>query len=73
LRGLATLRLYATGREWVANWVTAGVVIMQLGFGMLLIGKHGITGAAWTIVFAEILLAGVLFGTAGRTGDTMSD
>lgn len=73
LRGLATLRLYAIGHEGIANWLTAGVVIAQLGFGLILIGKHGITGAAWTIVLAEILLAGALFGTAGRTGDTMSD
>ena len=72
LRGLITLRLYAIGREWTVNWITAGVVVAQIGIGIILIGKHGITGAAWTIVLAEILLAGVLFGAAGRTGDTMS-
>lgn len=71
LRGLITLRLYAYHREWWVNRVTGVALIIQLIVGLWLIGEYGITGAAWTIVIAEIVLAGLLFGTAWRSGDTM--
>lgn len=71
LRGLITLRLYADHREWWVNGVTGVALIIQLIVGVWLIGEYGITGAAWTIVVAEIVLAGLLFGTAWRSGDTM--
>ncbi len=71
LRGLITLRLYAYHREWWVNGITGVTLIIQLIGGVWLIGEHGITGAAWTIVVAEIMLAGLLFGTAWRSGDTM--
>ena len=71
MRGLITLRLYAYQREWWVNIVTGLALIMQVILGLWLIGEYGIRGAAWTIVGAEILLAGLLFGTAWRSGDTM--
>lgn len=71
LRGLITLRLYAYHREWWVNGITGVALIVQLIVGGWLIGEYGITGAAWTIVIAEIALAGLLFGTAWRSGDTM--
>ncbi len=71
VRGLITLRLYAYQREWWVNGVTGLALIMQGILGLWLIGEYGIRGAAWTIVGAEILLAGMLFGVAGRSGDTM--
>lgn len=71
LRGLITLRLYAYHREWWVNAITGVALIIQLVVGVWLIGEYGITGAAWTIVIAEIVLAGLLFGTAWRSGDTM--
>lgn len=71
LRGLVTLRLYAYHREWWVNGMTGVALIIQLVVGVWLIGEYGIPGAAWTIVIAEIVLAGLLFGTAWRSGDTM--
>ncbi|MCQ3931149.1 MAG: hypothetical protein DPW16_11890 [Chloroflexi bacterium] len=71
LRGLITLRLYAYHREWWVNAITGVALIIQLIVGVWLIGEYGLTGAAWTIVLAEIVLAGLLFGTAWRSGDTM--
>ncbi|MBZ0316206.1 MAG: polysaccharide biosynthesis C-terminal domain-containing protein, partial [Anaerolineae bacterium] len=71
LRGLITLRLYAYHREWWVNGITGVALIIQLIVGVRLIGEYGITGAVWTIVIAEIVLVGLLFGTAWRSGDTM--
>ncbi len=53
LRGLATLRWYAAGREAGANRINAVLLIAQIGVGFPLIGQWGVDGAALTILLTE--------------------
>lgn len=53
LRGLATLRWYAVGREADANRINAVLLIAQIGVGVPLIGLWGAEGAALTILLIE--------------------
>jgi O-antigen/teichoic acid export membrane protein len=53
LRGLATLRWYAAGREAGANRINAVLLIAQMAVGIPLIGLWGVEGAALTILLTE--------------------
>jgi O-antigen/teichoic acid export membrane protein len=53
LRGLATLRWYAAGREAVANRINAVLLIAQIVVGVPLIVLWGVNGAALTILLTE--------------------
>lgn len=53
LRGLATLRWYAAGREASANRINAVLLIAQIVVGVPLIVLWGVNGAALTILLTE--------------------
>jgi O-antigen/teichoic acid export membrane protein len=62
LRNLFTLRLYAYGREKTVNIVMVLTLGVQIGVGLLLIPSYKLTGAAWTVLIGETILALSLWG-----------
>lgn len=57
LRNLFTLRLYAYGQEQIVNVALFLSLVIQIGVGVVLVPVYHLTGAAWTVLVGETILA----------------
>lgn len=62
LRGGQTLYWYAIGQERFVNWVTGGVLIIQVALSLWLIPAHGAEGAAVISLITETIAFAILWG-----------
>lgn len=61
LRGGQTLYWYARGQETFVNWVTGGVLVVQIVLSLWLIPAYGASGAAGVSLITESIAFGILW------------